>query len=260
MYDENEQVNNIQQAARTCSRTAAEIYRLARKLYDYEKLKEKEALQRAMQEIINPDKDFIFTGQATDLCYFQHSNVMPIDFIENIEDEKLRSAVKEQFNIAARREHIVIDTDKRMIAVTNKGRNYISSSSFNKQAIENLQYMKFTSDQCFVLNGTQEDLKIFDAKPEFNISEICNKGSPELGNKVMTGLNRLNSDGLISISAEGTASITEKGSKILNELLSKNIGRAVTKSAASLGAAGACIIIVKKAADLGKNLFSQQSK
>ncbi|MBE6852677.1 MAG: hypothetical protein E7505_04290 [Ruminococcus sp.] len=257
MYDENEQIQNIQQAARTCSNISREIYRLYTQLKEHNKITEKEAMNRALREIINPDPDFIFTGQTTDLTYFRNTKCMPFDYINNISDERLKSAVKDNFNRAARKGLIHIDPENQMIAITEKGQAFIEKSEFCKQALENTQKTLENSDKCMVLNGTETDIQIFRHKPEISIGDIINNGSSEMGSKVLSNFSLLQSKGLIDINQSGIMSLTDAGRDVLANLTQKG---AALKSTAALGTVGAVIVVVKKAADVAKTLISTQTK
>lgn len=64
MYDENEQLNNLKNTAQQSIKIATEIYRLANKIQEKEKLSKLDAIEKARNEILNPDKEFIFTGNV----------------------------------------------------------------------------------------------------------------------------------------------------------------------------------------------------
>ena len=77
---------------------------------------------------------FEFTGQSTDLRYFADHREMPISMIENIPDETLKNAVKEEFNKAAAAGRIDISAQTGRITITDSGREYISRPGFRSAA------------------------------------------------------------------------------------------------------------------------------
>lgn len=254
MYDENEQLNNLKNTAQQSIKIATEIYRLANKIQEKEKLSKLDAIEKARNEILNPDKDFIFTGQTADLRYFDKSSAMPIDFVDSIADENLKSAVKDQFNMAARRGLVVIDPDSQMIAITDKGRNYIAKKEFKKQSLESIMEMEKMLDRCVILDGVQNDLDVFRFIEKFNLSDIQNLGSPNKGNSVLSNFMDMAKKGLIKVDEKGIVTITDKGKELLGNLG----GKATTKAVGSLGTIGACILVVKKAAELIKSSSATQ--
>lgn len=251
MYDDNEQIENLRQVANDAIRIASSIYRYANQLKDR---KVADALNRARNELLNPDKEFVFTGQLGDLRYFQQSSFMPIDFVENIPDDTLRAAVKEQFNLAARQGFLVIDPDSQMIAVTDKGRAYINSKNMQEVFSNTIESVKETSDMGFVLTGTQDDLQVFNHVDEIKLSDIINKGSAKQGENVIANFKELSNKGFVSIN-QNAVKITESGIKMLKSGLLKGAEGKLLATGA-LGTVGAVIVVVKKAADVAKVLFT----
>lgn len=261
MYDENEQMQNIQQTVSTCNNISREIYRLYTQFNEQEKIAEKEAMNKAMKEVINPDPDFVFTGQMTDLSYFNNTNTMPFDYINNIKDEKLKAAVKDNFNTAARRGLVYIDPETQMIAITEKGKKFIEKKEFKNQAAENTSKALEVSDKCVLLNGTETDIQIFNYKPQISLGNLVNNGSPELGNKIMDNFNKLQAKGLIDIDMNGIMKLTDAGRETLSGLLKNGkLNGAALKSTAALGTVGAIVMVVQKAADVAKTIVNTQTK
>lgn len=272
MYDDEEQIHNLErlaqkgeQSAQRGIRIAKEIYRLAIRLSEREDIPIKQAIYMARRELLNPNPDFIFTGQVTDLNYFQYASAMPIDYIENIQDEKLKSAVKDEFNKMARNGEIVIDPDSQMIVITDKGKAKIANQDFKNQAIENMAEVEKSLDQAFVLDGTEKDLEIFNHVESFNLSDLQNTGTPEHGEKVLSNIKKLSDKKLLSISPNGNVTITAVGKNVLTKnatsIGGKVIGKSVaTKAVGSLGTVGAVIVVVKKAADMAKAVLASQIK
>jgi len=250
MYNEEEQIQNLKATATNLQKIAVEIYKFRNQLIEKEKMNAKEALQKAFQHIINPNTEFVFTGKITDLSYFQNTNLMPFQFIENIPDERVKEAVKAEFNYAAKNGYIIIEPNSRMITITEKGKKYIDKPEFKKEAVKQTAEVLKEYDLCVPLTGTERDLGVFAHTPEINLNEIINNASaPEQGVKVFENFNKMKNNGLIEIS-NNIAKITEKGSKTLGSF--SNI--IAKKSVASLGAVGAVIIVVQKAVNIINNV------
>ena len=244
MYDDNEQIENLRQVANDAIRIASSIYRYANQLKDR---KVADALNRARNELLNPDKEFVFTGQLGDLRYFQQSSFMPIDFVENIPDDTLRAAVKEQFNLAARQGLLVIDPDSQMIAITDMGRVYINNKEMQEVFSRTIDSVKETNDMGFVLTGTQDDLEVFNHVDEIKLSDIINKGSAKQGENIISNFKELANKGFVSIDKD----VIKLAGKSLQSQAIKGAGSKLLATGA-LGTAGAVIVVVKKAADIAK--------
>lgn len=91
---------------------------------------------KAVSDIVktNPEQPFIFTGQITDLSYFQSNQTLPVSAIAEIGDEKLTQSVKCTFEDCAKNKLVSIDNESSTISLTKKGKSYISKESFVKQA------------------------------------------------------------------------------------------------------------------------------
>lgn len=87
MYDENELYNEMVNTVKTTGKTAMSLIEQLNKLNEDAKT----------PDLLTTNTDFVFTGQSTDLRYFENCNDMPISLIENIPDEKLKNAVKNEF-------------------------------------------------------------------------------------------------------------------------------------------------------------------
>lgn len=88
----------------------------------------------AIQAAINPSETpFVFTGQFTDLCYFERNEVLAHATINNL-DEELKSAVKDNFEKASKDGLVKIDNKNMYISLTDKGKKYISNPSFIEAA------------------------------------------------------------------------------------------------------------------------------
>lgn len=215
-------------------------------------------------EQLNRLNEHTFTGQSTDLNYFTQNNTMPISMIENIPDEPLKYAVKDEFNKAALSGKIEIDNQNGIISITEKGKEFISRPEFKRAAAENLANMKMQQSQTmgFALNGTVQDLNFFNYADELNLADVVASPNKEAVQNVLSNLQKMKESGLISIS-DSVVKITDKGRNILNsdlfKLASKGaVNGAVDKAAAAAGSVpGAVVVAVKKAAETAVKLVQK---
>ena len=88
---------------------------------------------------------------------------MPISMIENIPDENLKNAVKNELNKAALSGKIEINKQNGLISITAKGREFINLPEFKQAASVNLSSIIQQQSQTmqFTLTGTVQDLNFF---------------------------------------------------------------------------------------------------
>lgn len=77
---------------------------------------------------------FVFTGQFTDMQYFQNNKILPHTTINSLPDEELKSAVVSNFEMAAKEGLIEIDKENHFMTLTEKGKTYISKPQFKEAA------------------------------------------------------------------------------------------------------------------------------
>ena len=195
------------------------------------------------------DTSFTFTGQSTDLSYFQNNNVMPIDFIEKIPDENIKNAVKEEFNKAALDGKLTIDPKNGTVTVTDKGKKFISKPAFQKATAINLQNLSAQQAQsmCFELNGTAQDLNYFKFSDKLDLTEIFNNSDTATVKKVADNLQKMKDSGLIAIE-KSTAKLTEKGANVLNDKLFQVATQGATEKSLAIagGVPGVIVAVTKK--------------
>lgn len=215
-------------------------------------------------EQLNRLNEHTFTGQSTDLNYFAQNNTMPISMIENIPDEPLKYAVKDEFNKAALSGKIEIDNQNGVISITEKGKEFISRPEFKRAAAENLANMKMQQSQTmgFAFTGTVQDLNFFNHSDELNLADVVTSPDKEAVQNVLSNLQKMKESGLISVS-DSVVKITDKGKNILNSDLFKLASKgsangAVDKAAAVAGSVpGAVVVAVKKAAETAVKLIQK---
>lgn len=241
MYDSEEQINNLKSAADTGIRTGKELYSL------YEKfLKAYPPEQTAAQSAQAVTEPFMFTGQVTDLSYFAVRPDMPVSMIENIPDEKLRAAVKDEFNRAAREGKIRIDGGR--ITITPEGKDYISKPEFKDAARANTRKYaaEAAQEQCFLFTGAQQDLAYFRFADKLDLTDILAHSDKAAVRDVLANLAKLESQGLIKLTGM-TATLTPQGAALV-------AGDAFTAAAATkpvaavAGIPGIVAVAIKSAA------------
>lgn len=222
MYDENDLYNELAGTVKTTGQTVISLV-----------------------ENINRMKDFVFTGQSTDLRYFENQNKMPISMIENISDENLKNAVKSEFNKAALGGKLEINKQNGVISITPKGKDFINLPEFKKAASSDLStVMQQTQTMEFELTGTVQDLNFFNFSDKLDLKDIISSPDKQKVQNVLGNLEKMKESGLISVS-DSVVRITDKGKNLLNS----DIFKLASKSAAdkAMGAAGVPGIVVAAA-------------
>lgn len=242
MYDSEEQINNLKSAADSSIRTGKELYSL------YEKFLKAYPAEQAAVPTVTPipaAEPFMFTGQVTDLSYFAIRPDMPISMIESIPDEKLRAAVKDEFNRAAREGKVRIDGGR--ITLTPEGNKYINKPEFREAARSNTQRcaIEAAQEQCFVFTGTQQDLAYFRFAEKLDLTEIIAHPDKAAARDILARLAKFESQGLLKLSGM-TATLTPQGMALVAGDAFK---AAATKPIAAVaGIPGVVAVAIKSAA------------
>lgn len=250
MY-EPENFNNIKTVTTSAIRMSVAIYRLAQKIKEKEKISMREAIDRARNEFLKYDKNFLFTGKHTDLIYFEKTSAMPIDFVERIQDEALRSAVKDEFNKAARKGYIVIDPDSQMIVITEKGRKHIDKYDFVEEAADNVQTAFNERDRIFLLKPDESVLGMFEYSDQVELKNFINDATPEQHSELLKYFEDLNKKGIIKMK-DGAVELTEKGKQLFDSLKKAGKFKDFLKVAGSLNGVGAIAFVVENLTFLKK--------
>lgn len=248
MYDEDALYNDMKQNIITTGKTAYSLFEQISKLMD-----EKTA-----------DNGFVFTGQSTDLRYFENFDEMPVSMIDNIPDENLKNTVRNEFSKAILSGKVELDNERGVISITEKGREFLNRPEFKRAASSDLSSAVQQQAQTmgFALNGTVQDLNFFNHADELNLADVVASSDKEAVQNVLSNLQKMKDSGLISVS-DSTVKITDKGKNILNsdlfKLASKGAANgAVDKAAAAVGSvSGAVMVAVKKAAETAVKLVQK---
>lgn len=255
MYDEDALYNDIKQNIITTGKTAYSLF---------------EQISKLMNEK-TVDNGFVFTGQSTDLRYFEDFNEMPVSMIDNIPDENLKNTVRNEFSKAILSGKVELDNERGIISITEKGREFLERPEFKRAAYSDLSSAVQQQSQTigFELNGTVQDLNFFNHADELHLADIVASPDKEAVQNVLANLQKMKESGLISVS-DSVVKITDKGKNILNSDLFKLASKSAAKGAANaavesaVGAVGSVpgvvVVAVKKAAEVSLKAASNLIK
>lgn len=205
--------------------------------------KEKKKAQKpTLKESIGENiTGFNFTGQFTDLCYFQQAEKMPMTAIANIQDPKLKEAVIDNFQKAANEG--LLEIKDGYVAITNKGKKEIKKPSFQKAAQEHqMQAYQSIMEKVWsaglkegevqmgaVLTGHYiNDFTFFNHSQTLDLNDISKFPNKELSSKILSNINDWEKQGFVSINRQtGIANITAKGQKLLKSEKFLSMSKAV---------------------------------
>lgn len=251
MYDENELYNEMMNMVKTTGKTAMSLIEQLNKLNEDAKTPDLLTVTNA---------DFVFTGQSTDLRYFENYNDMPISLIENIPDENLKNAVKNEFNKAVLSGKIEINNQSGLISITAKGREFINLPEFKQAASANLSSLIQQQSQTmqFALTGTVQDLNFFNFADSLDLKDVISNPDKQAVQNILGNLGKMKESGLITVS-DSVVKITDKGKNLLNSDLFKLASKgAADKAVGAVGTVpGAIVIAVKKAAETATSLIKK---
>ena len=208
----------------------------AEKQHKAEQKQKKQALKaekKKVPEMLEKTKDdFIFTGQYTDLRYFEDAKTMPVSLIEKIPDADLKHCVKDEFNKSIA--DGLVNLEKGKLTITDKGRKFISTSRFQKTAASDLQRAAQVTEQKMgvELNGTMQDLGYFKFNDSLNLTDIMLSGDYETVSKITDNFKKMEEGGLVEIE-KGFVNLTDKGKEMLNNPAFEGITEKAVGSVAS---------------------------
>lgn len=251
MYDENELYNEMVNTVKTTGKTAISLIEQLNKLNEDAKTPDL---------LTTTNADFVFTGQSTDLRYFENCNDMPISLIENISDENLKNAVKNEFNKAVLSGKIEINNQSGLISITAKGREFINLPEFKQAASANLSSVIQQQSQTmqFALTGTVQDLNFFNFADSLDLKDVISNPDKQAVQNILGNLGKMKESGFITVS-NSVVKITDKGKNLLNSDLFKLASKGTAdKAVGAVGAVpGAIVIAVKKVAETAASLIKK---
>lgn len=166
---------------------------------------------------------FKFTGQDTDLCYFSNSEKMPITAIANIEDEKIKMSVIENFDRFIKDDYLEIKDDS--LYITAKGKKYIQDDFFIRQAKadqmqmhnnilfksaerENVKVIAFTGNYV-------NDFTYFSYADKLDLNDVISHPNKRLSGQILDNVERWQKKGAVTVE-NGIATVTSDGKKMLD--------------------------------------------
>lgn len=250
MYDENAAFDEYVKTVATAGRSVAT-------LIDY--------LNKDKNKVAS-NNGFVFTGQSTDLGYFKNNNTMPLSMIDNLPDESLKHAVKDELGKAMLDGKLAFDKENNALVITEKGTEYINRPEFKRAAAENISHTLAetqvqTETVNIELNGTTQDLNFFNHADELNLADIVASNDKEAVQNILSNLGKMKDSGLVSVS-DNVVKITEKGKTVLNSDLFKFASKGAVQGTAGKAAAagsipGVIVVAAKKAVDVAANLIKR---
>lgn len=204
----------------------AGIARTGKQIYDFiEQLKR--AKNSALENLDN-GLPFSFSGQITDLSYFNTSDILPKEAIENIPDAELKEAVISNFELAEKQGLIDVDLNSGNITLTDSGREYINNPNFiraanidkARSAIRAMEIQHGLENDTIrygiTLEGTDRDLQFFRFASNLDLEEVTLSPDKKAALQVMENISKWEKDGLIQYNSENTSiSLTKLGQKKL---------------------------------------------
>lgn len=215
------------------------------------------------------DASFVFTGQGTDLRYFSRFNEMPISMIENIPDETLKNAVKDEFNKATLNGNIKISQETGKITITKAGKEYINKPEFKTAAAKDYEYAIQNMQQTvgYELNGTISDLSYFNHAETLDLKTIMAHSDKGTVQKVLSNLIDMKKKGLVSVEG-AVVKATKKGKELLASEAFKAVAKGTVTKAASTAAnaaaastgVGAIFVAIKTAVQIAAKVISSAAQ
>lgn len=218
---------------------------------------------------------FNFTGQYTDLSYFNQSSRMPLDAIRNISDENIKEAVKQNFIKAAQNGLIELNLGGDSFTITAKGREVINKKDFIKSAQQeqlnayqnavnkmyNTQAAANETQMCVALSGDyMNDFTFFNHADNMDLSSVINHPDKALSKKILSNVKKWEKCGAVTVE-NGIAKITDMGKKMLEMPQFKAAAIPLQERALSSvgGAVGKVIVATKKIASAVQTVKSASS-
>ena len=203
------------------------LARTGKQTYDFiEQLKRAKSTEA--QAITDNGLPFSFSGQITDLSYFNNNEILPKEVIENIPDAELKEAVISNLELAEKQGLINVNLDSGNITLTDSGREYISNPNFISAANINKAHSAIRAMEIqhglesdtvrygVTLEGTDRDLQFFRFASNLDLEEVTLSPDKKAALQVMENISKWEKDGLIQYNSENTSiTLTKLGQKKL---------------------------------------------
>lgn len=203
----------------------AGIARTGKQIYDFiEQLKAK----NTAPGISDNSLPFSFSGQITDLSYFNTNDILPKEVIDSIPDAELKEAVISNLELAEKQGLIDVDLNNGNITLTDSGREYINNPNFiraanidkARSAIRAMEIQHGLENDTIrygiTLEGTDRDLQFFRFASNLDLEEITLSPDKKAALQVMENISKWEKDGLVQYNSDNTSiSLTKLGQKKL---------------------------------------------
>lgn len=204
----------------------AGIARTGKQIYDF--IEQLKRAKNTVPEISDNGLPFSFSGQITDLSYFNTSDILPKEVIENIPDAELKEAVISNLELAEKQGLIDVDLNSGNITLTDSGREYINNPNFiraanidkARSAIRAMEIQHGLENDTIrygiTLEGTDRDLQFFRFASNLDLEEITLSPDKKAALQVMENISKWEKDGLVQYNSDNTSiSLTKLGQKKL---------------------------------------------
>ena len=204
----------------------AGIARTGKQIYDF--IEQLKRAKNTAPEISDNGLPFSFSGQITDLSYFNANDILPKEVIDSIPDAELKEAVISNLELAEKQGLIDVDLNSGNITLTDSGREYINNPNFiraanidkARSAIRAMEIQHgLESDTVrygVTLEGTDRDLQFFRFASNLDLEEVTLSPDKKAALQVMENISKWEKDGLIQYNSENTSiSLTKLGQKKL---------------------------------------------
>lgn len=204
----------------------AGIARTGKQIYDF--IEQLKRAKNSALEISDNGLPFSFSGQITDLSYFNANDILPKEVIDSIPDAELKEAVISNLELAEKQGLIDVDLNSGNITLTDSGREYINNPNFiraanidkARSAIRAMEIQHGLENDTIrygiTLEGTDRDLQFFRFASNLDLEEVTLSPDKKAALQVMENISKWEKDGLIQYNSENTSiSLTKLGQKKL---------------------------------------------
>lgn len=204
----------------------AGIARTGKQIYDF--IEQLKRAKNTTPEISDNGLPFSFSGQITDLSYFNANDILPKEVIDSIPDTELKEAVISNLELAEKQGLIDVDLNSGNITLTDSGREYINNPNFiraanidkARSAIRAMEIQHGLENDTIrygiTLEGTDRDLQFFRFASNLDLEEITLSPDKKAALQVMENISKWEKDGLVQYNSDNTSiSLTKLGQKKL---------------------------------------------
>lgn len=167
--------DEIMHDAEKMNSKVAGIARTGKQIYDF--IEQLKRAKNAAPENLDNGLPFSFSGQITDLSYFNTNDILPKEVIDSIPDAELKEAVISNLELAEKQGLIDVDLNNGNITLTDSGREYINNPNFIRAA--NIDKARSAIRAMEIQHGLENDTIRYGILLRVQI-EICNSSDLRL--------------------------------------------------------------------------------